>query len=109
MVNSHCMQTISVQELKAQLAQGAALLDVRTAEELALATFPGATHIPMQELPARLAELNRDSPLVVLCHHGVRSEMAARFLERNGFANVSSVAGGLDAWSTQVDPSIPRY
>lgn len=103
------MQTIPVQELASRAARGDTVLDVRTAEELALATFPGARHIPMQELPGRLAELNPAAPIVVLCHHGVRSEMAARFLERNGFGDVSSVAGGIDAWSTQVDASVPRY
>jgi rhodanese-related sulfurtransferase len=104
------MHTISVSELKTRLAAGGlTLLDVRTAEELALAQLAGARHIPMSELPARLAELNPGEPVAVLCHHGVRSEMAARFLERNGFAAVCSVTGGIDAWSTEVDDSVPRY
>ena len=102
--------TLNVTELKARLATGdVQLLDVRTAEELEQASLPGALHIPMQELPGRLAELNPGRPIAVLCHHGVRSEMAARFLERNGFSAVFSVAGGIDAWSTQVDPAVPRY
>ncbi|HUP93007.1 MAG TPA: rhodanese-like domain-containing protein [Solimonas sp.] len=103
-------QTISVSELKMRLDTGGVqLLDVRSAEELALATLPGALHIPMQELPARFGDLNPQQPLAVICHHGVRSEMAARLLERNGFSAVFSVAGGIDAWSMQVDSAVPRY
>lgn len=104
------MKTMTVAELKARLDHDPLpLLDVRTAEELAVAALPGALHIPMQELPTRLGELDPQTPIAVLCHHGVRSEMAGRFLERNGFAEVYSVAGGIDAWSAEIDPSVPRY
>jgi rhodanese-related sulfurtransferase len=104
------MQTITPEDLKARLdAGGVTLLDVRTADELGLAQLPGAIHIPMSELPARVGELNPAGEIAVLCHHGVRSEMAARFLERNGFGAVSSVSGGIDAWSMIVDTSVPRY
>lgn len=104
------MKTMTVAELKTRLDQAPLpLLDVRTAEELAIAALPGVLHIPMQELPARLGELDPASPIAVLCHHGVRSEMAGRFLERNGFAEVYSVAGGIDAWSAEIDPGVPRY
>jgi rhodanese-related sulfurtransferase len=104
------MRNLSPTEVKLMRDQGqATLLDVRTPEELRLAHLPGAVHIPMAELPARMAELDAGAPIVVLCHHGVRSEMAARFLERNGFANVSHLIGGIDAWSECVDPSVPRY
>lgn len=104
------MKTMTVAELKARLDHDPlSLLDVRTAEELAVAALPGALHIPMQELPTRLGELDPQTPIAVLCHHGVRSEMAGRFLERNGFAEVYSVAGGIDAWSAEIDPSVPRY
>ncbi|WP_028008786.1 rhodanese-like domain-containing protein [Solimonas flava] len=104
------MKIISVTELKAQLAaQAVTLIDVRSADELALAAIAGARHMPMHELPQRLGELDPAAPIAVLCHHGVRSEMAGRFLEKNGFADVASVAGGIDAWSTDVDPGVPRY
>lgn len=104
------MKILSAPDLKSRLdSDPLTVLDVRTDEELALATLPGAVHIPMQELPARLGELAPDAPIAVLCHHGVRSEMAARFLERQGFREVYSVAGGIDAWSLQVDSSVPRY
>lgn len=104
------MRNIDVRELQRLLTQpGVTVLDVRTEEELFAARLPGATHIPLQELPMRYVELNPAQPIAVLCHHGVRSEMAARFLERNGFQDVSSVDGGLDAWSMHIDPTVPRY
>jgi len=104
------MKILTAPELKARLdREPLTVIDVRTDEELALASLPGAVHMPMQELPARLSELNPAEPVAVLCHHGVRSEMAARFLERNGFTEVYSVAGGIDAWSLAVDPAVPRY
>lgn len=108
------MIEIDVQTLQRRLAAGNAIvIDVRTDEELALARLDGTRHLPMQALVAGLADLkqdlNPDAPIAVLCHHGVRSLMAARFLEQNGFTDVSSVAGGIDAWSLQIDPSVPRY
>lgn len=104
------MRTIDVHELKRCLTQDrVTVLDVRTDEERFAACIPGTLHIPMQELPMRLAELNPAHHIAVLCHHGVRSELAARFLEQNGFGDVSNVAGGIDAWSACVDPSVPRY
>jgi len=63
----------------------------------------------LNELPARLGELDPAQAIVAMCHHGVRSEMAGRVLERNGFAQVAHLSGGIDAWSQAVDPSIPRY
>lgn len=104
------MQIISPQDLKPLLAQGAVtLLDVRLPEEIAAACLPGAVLIPLHELPARYAELPKDKPLVAMCHHGVRSQTAARFLERNGYPEVLSLDGGIDAWSCSVDATIPRY
>ncbi len=109
------MHIIEVAELRDRLASGSIhLLDVRSAEELECARITAPlTHIPLQELPQRLEELggssNLQAPIAVLCHHGMRSEMAARFLERNGFTDVSNVSGGIDAWSVSVDPSVPRY
>lgn len=104
------MQTITAIQLKSLLdAASVYLLDVRTAEELEEAALPGALHIPLHELPARHGELPHDKPIAALCHHGVRSETAARFLDKVGFAQTLSVAGGIDAWSLDVDPALPRY
>lgn len=96
-------------EVLATLAAGnAVLVDVRQPEELELARVDAALHIPMAEIPARLSELDAAKTVAVLCHHGGRSLQVARFLERNGYADVINVAGGIDAWS-DLDPSIPRY
>jgi rhodanese-related sulfurtransferase len=104
------MREIQPAQLKSLLDAGeVTLLDVRGPDEVAIAALPGAVHIPMAEIQSRLAELDPAASIVVLCHHGVRSEMAGRFLERNGFTAVAHLAGGIDAWSQQVDAAVPRY
>jgi len=85
------------------------LLDVREVEELALARIGGETHLPLAMLPLRANELDRSRRIVVICHHGTRSLFAARWLRANGFADVLDLAGGIDAWSRDVDPSVPLY
>jgi rhodanese-related sulfurtransferase len=85
------------------------LLDVRQPEEVRVACVPGATVIPMMEIPRRLAELDRTRRVLVFCHHGMRSQQVADFLVRSGYPDVASVVGGIDAWSVEVDPTIPRY
>ncbi len=85
------------------------LLDVREHVELELAAVDGARHIPMREIPARLAELDRDMPIVVMCHGGGRSRRVAEYLQSNGFEQVFNLKGGIDAWSTEIDPQVPRY
>ncbi len=93
--------------------KGPVLLDVREAWELQTARFdlPGARslHIPMGTLPARMHELDRLQPILVLCHHGARSLQCVTFLQRQGFASAYNVAGGIDAWSREVDGRVPRY
>ena len=104
------MRNLEPQQLKALLDAGSVvLLDVRMPEEREIASLPDAIAIPLNELPARLAELNPQRPIAVLCHHGVRSEMAGRILERNGFVDVAHLIGGIDAWSQDIDSQIPRY
>ncbi len=89
------------------------LLDVREAWELQTAglDLPGARlmHIPMSSLPARLHELDRTQPILGLCHHGARSLQCVAFLRRQGFDSAYNIAGGIDAWSREVDPTVPRY
>jgi rhodanese-related sulfurtransferase len=85
------------------------LLDVREPEERAAARIEPSTHIPMDEVESRLAEVPRDRPIVVYCHHGSRSFMIASLLEGEGYENVSNLTGGIDAWSERVDPSVPQY
>jgi len=85
------------------------LLDVREPYERELAVIEPSIHIPMQEVPQRLAELPRDRTVVVYCHSGVRSSMVAGYLEQQGFRSVANLGGGIDAWSRRVDPKVPRY
>ncbi|MFM8415762.1 MAG: rhodanese-like domain-containing protein [Planctomycetota bacterium] len=87
------------------------LLDCREPDEHAIARIDGAVLIPMQTIPERLAELepHRAGRIVVHCHHGVRSLRVARYLLERGFPQVQSMAGGIDAWSLEVDPTTPRY
>ena len=77
--------------------------------ERELAAIHPSVHIPMGEIPSKAGELPRDRELIVYCHVGTRSMMVAGFLESLGFTKVANLAGGIDAWSIQVDRSIPRY
>ena len=85
------------------------LLDVREPAELDIAPLPNAVHIPMLEVPMRLDELDHERPIVVVCHSGQRSRHVAGFLLANGFERVYNLAGGIDAWSVDIDPKLPRY
>lgn len=85
------------------------LLDVREPKELLICSIPGATHIPMNDVPARLNELNRQHEIIVFCHHGRRSWNVASFLLQQGFTNVRSLSGGIDGWAVDVDPKLARY
>jgi rhodanese-related sulfurtransferase len=85
------------------------LLDVREPHEFGLAAVAGALHIPMGDIVGRLNELDRDKTIVVMCHSGVRSMAVARYLQGEGFARVFNLAGGIDAWSREVDPTVPTY
>ena len=84
-------------------------LDVRRDDEREIASL-GGIHIPLHDLEKRFEELPRDKkPLIVYCHHGVRSMQVARFLASNGFEQVVNIDGGIDAWSIDKDSSIARY
>lgn len=91
----------------------AVLLDVREPWELQTASVAPAGFtllaIPMNEIPARLSELDENQRIACLCHHGARSQRVAAFLHQNGFAQLANVAGGIDAWSAQHDPAVPRF
>jgi rhodanese-related sulfurtransferase len=102
---------ISPADLKARLAGPDAplLLDVREPDEHAFVRLANSTLMPMNEIPARVGELDQAAPIVAYCHHGVRSRHAAQWLRAHGFTQAQSLAGGIDAWSALVDPSLPRY
>jgi adenylyltransferase/sulfurtransferase len=98
-------------ELQAMRARGEdfVLLDVREHDELARARVGGETHVPLALLPLRAAELDPARLTVVMCHHGARSAMAVRWLRDHGFGRLRNLAGGIDAYSRDVDPAVPRY
>ncbi len=89
------------------------MLDVREPGELAVASIKAngfnLLTIPMGVIPLRLAELDPEQPIACLCHHGGRSMQVASFLKAQGFAHVANIAGGINAWSAEVDPSVARY
>ncbi len=86
------------------------LLDVREPWEFETAHIAGARLIPMGDIPGRAhQELDEDQPIAVLCHHGARSLSVTVWLRQQGFAKAQSVAGGIDAWSRSIDPTVPRY
>ena len=106
----HILQ-LSPAELQRWRQDGKAflLLDVRTDEETAVCTLPDSVHIPMNLIPLRSNELPDGLPIVVYCHHGIRSLHTAMYLEDAGFENLYNLQGGIDAWAMQVDSKMMRY
>jgi rhodanese-related sulfurtransferase len=104
---------ISPAELAAKLrsANPPRLLDVRETEEHKLVALPNSTLIPLGELASRIDELDdwRDEEIVVYCHHGIRSLNAIAQLKHFGFTKLQNLAGGIDRWTTEVNPALPRY
>lgn len=102
---------ITPRELRDRLARGddLFLLDVREPHEFEFARLEGSFLIPRGELSARLDELDPDRTIVCVCHHGIRSLQAAAFLAVRDFPDVMNLEGGLDRWSIEVDPALPRY
>ena len=86
-------------------------VDCREASEYETCKIAGATLLPMSELAARVAELEpyKDQEIIIHCHHGGRSLRVASWLRNNGFEKARSMAGGIDQWSLEIDPSVPRY
>lgn len=104
------VKALSVQELKARLDRGEVehFFDVRTEREREIASIEGARLLD-REAQDRIIQLPKDSPLYFHCHHGGRSQQAAEFFLGQGFKEVYNVEGGIDAWSSEVDPGVPRY
>ena len=105
---------ITPQEVQSRIDAGEplVLIDVREPNEFAITRIEGATLIPMRSIPENLQELEAkadDNTLVVFCHHGVRSLNVVNWLRNQGVTACQSMAGGIDAWSIVVDPSVPRY
>ncbi len=107
------MQNINAKELTAWLDDETRLrpllLDVREAWEYQICHIDGSQSMPMNTVPANVAHLDKGKPIVCICHHGMRSMQVALFLEQHGFSDVINLTGGVDAWATQVDHSMPTY
>lgn len=106
------IRQLNVSELKQMLDQQAdklVVLDVREPWERNVCELPGAINIPMREVPARTAELPKGVEIAVLCHHGIRSQQVALYLERVGFDKLHNVVGGIAAWAREVDTKMPTY
>ena len=102
---------ITPKEVKAKLERGQKLLlvDVREPHEHALCRIEGAVLIPMGTIPANLQKLDVDEDVICFCHHGMRSMDVAYWLRSKGVSGAKSMAGGIDRWSTEIDPNVPRY
>ena len=105
------MNEISVAELakKHNAGEDFLLLDVREPDELEVASIAWAKTIPMGDVPVRIDELPKNKPIAVLCHGGTRSGKVTKFLNENGYPNAVNVAGGIRAWSNEIDSSVPQY
>lgn len=104
-------QTISAEELKERMGRGDApeVIDVREEEEYELARIEGARLLPLSRFPEWAGTLDPKSEIVFMCHHGIRSAQVCSYLAREGFRKLYNLAGGIDAWSREVDRSVPRY
>jgi adenylyltransferase/sulfurtransferase len=96
-------------QLRRAAGENLTLLDVREPFEDEIARIDGRVLIPLGELPDRLAEIPRTTPVVVYCHSGVRSAHGAQLLRQAGVEQVYNLTGGIEAWSMEVDPAVPRY
>jgi len=105
------IERLSAREAAARLSGSTPprLIDVRTYGEYAIAAIEGSILIPMNEIVERVDELAPDEPLIIVCHHGVRSFRVAAWLVSTGFTHVANLSGGIEAWSLEVDNSVPRY
>ncbi|WP_447969329.1 rhodanese-like domain-containing protein [Nitrospira sp. M1] len=103
--------TMTVRELKDRLDKGDDLfiLDVREPHEYSMAKIEGSVLIPLGTLPTSLDQLDPNREIIALCHKGMRSADAMGFLLQQGFSNVKNLVGGIDAWSVEIDQSVPRY
>jgi rhodanese-related sulfurtransferase len=102
---------MDVEELARWQKEGKAftLLDIRQESEIAMASIPGSLNIPMREVQARVREIPRGAPVIVMCHHGERSMRIARFLVTDGFGDVFNLDGGIDLYALTIDHTVGRY
>ena len=111
MIDETVALEIAPQDVDARRREGAplAILDVRETWETAICAIEGSTLIPLSTLPANLDRLPQEIPLVVVCHHGMRSMQAVMWLRQQGFDNAINLQGGVAAWAQDVDPAMATY
>ncbi|MCF7797745.1 MAG: sulfurtransferase [Lentisphaeria bacterium] len=105
------MNHLTPRELQTHLADGNkfTLLDIREAWEVAICRLPDAVHIPMSTIPDKIPEIKLLQPLVVYCHHGIRSVHVCHFLAQRGFERVYNLDGGIERWADEIEPGMSRY
>ena len=105
------VKQLSATELKNKIQQEETLflLDVREPHEFQYAHIANSVLIPLNQIPNRLGELDPQQEIVVICHHGMRSQQAANYLFQSGYKNIANLTGGIDAWSCNCDSSVRRY
>ena len=104
------LKSISTQELNDLFSKKSdfTLLDVRENEEIAIAKIQSSTHIPMGQIVDRIDEIDKNKPVIVMCHSGGRSARVGVYLAKNGY-DATNLAGGINSWSINIDPSVPQY
>ncbi len=102
---------ISAKELQQKLQEEVTplLLDVREPHEFVYAHIAGSHHIPLNQIPQRMNEIDDNVDCIVICHHGIRSQQAADFLVHSGFTHIYNLDGGIDTWSVECDNTVSRY
>lgn len=106
------IKQISVSELKDRLdsqENDCVLLDIREPWEINICSLSNSVNIPMGQIPARLDDIDTQRDIVVICHHGIRSQQVAYFLQNAGYDKLFNLQGGVSAWSRDIDPSFPTY
>jgi rhodanese-related sulfurtransferase len=105
------IQQISPVALQERLANDEMLLllDVREPHEFSFTHIRGSVSIPLSLIPLRLNELDPEQEIVVICHHGIRSQQAAQYLQKQGFRHILNLSGGVAGWASECDLTMPRY
>ena len=100
---------LEINEILNDDSNTAMILDVREKWEYDICHIENSVHIPMGKITERKDDLSHNDMIIVVCNHGVRSRMVAKYLDANGFTNIINLSGGVDAWSNEVDPSMTKY
>ena len=105
----HQMTVTELQQRLEEPVNNFILIDVREPWELEVCSFPSAIEIPMGQVPGRVEEIDPDQDVIIVCHHGIRSQQVAYYLQNAGFEKLFNLRGGIDAWAREIDPSMATY